>query len=72
MRNKLKIVVNERGHLDVIDEDAPQLKETFKNMDFGQVVNTYREFGYRHVREDDVDWLIQGDDWVEIDEVVKV
>lgn len=67
--DKLKIVVSEQGHLKVVSEDSPT-EEIYKNMDLGQVISTYRLFGYRHVREDDTDWLIRDEDWEAINEVV--
>ena len=68
---RFKIEVNENAHLVTVDESNPHNVLEFPNHDKGQLIEMYRKQGFRHVREDDTDWLVREDDWEAINEVVE-
>lgn len=65
-----KIQVDENGHLEVVNVQNDGIRTKFPGRDIGQVIAFYGELGYKHVRENDTDYLVRDTSWVQINEVV--
>lgn len=63
-----EIVVNEDGHLVVVDARGNANAMTYRDHDLDQVIEVYRADGFGYVCSDDRHWLIRDEGWQEIRE----
>ncbi|MAU11120.1 MAG: hypothetical protein CL607_14975 [Anaerolineaceae bacterium] len=65
-----KIQVDEDGHLMTTHLQNEKIRTKFPGRDIGQVIAFYAKLGYKHVRENDIDYLVRDASWEPINEVV--